>query len=166
MKNYKEVIRRGVFETNSSSAHTISLLSGDTNKTDISGEIYCSEYSWEQETYITPDEKLSYIYTLVASWYGADCSDLKENETKEDYHDRFLESRFMILLQEEYPNAEFCDDGGCYGYGYIDHQSIDVFNYEFFNGKYCNEITDSEFRDAVSKFINEPYMLTTDNDNH
>ena len=75
----KKKTRQSVFETNSSSIHSLSVRNADSSdairkymqengKTlNIKGD----SFGWEFETYDTPDKKLSYIYTLACS-YGWD----------------------------------------------------------------------------------------------
>ena len=98
----KTVIRHGVFETNSSSSHSISLNFDTVDEKvinyvetllDNEGKLHveCGEFNWEQETHRDFNTKLSYIVTGLM------------NKT-EDVYDP---------------------------YGYIDHQSYSIFNDAF-----------------------------------
>ena len=75
----KVQIRRSVFETNSSSVHTITM-SKDCNsykKNPIPEKLvfHTSCYGWEVEKYDTPNERASYLYTALVNI---------SNETLED----------------------------------------------------------------------------------
>lgn len=61
----KETIRHGVFETNSSSIHTITIMK--KAKQSIPDEIYASlqYYGWEFEVYDDPNSKISYLITAI-----------------------------------------------------------------------------------------------------
>lgn len=103
-------IRKGVFETNSSSTHSISLEQGnewDTIKADDDGiiRIYTRNFGWEWQTYNNARTKAEYCYT--------------------DYVDQDL---LREVIQEFTGcEVEFCDDDECYG---IDHQSSGIARYE------------------------------------
>ena len=56
-------IRRGVFETNSSSAHTITITKNPNNLKFPKKLIFDSgDYGWEHACLITPEEKASYLW--------------------------------------------------------------------------------------------------------
>lgn len=66
-------IRRNVFETNSSSTHSVSFAPGkplkpSTLKIDEDGFIHCylDEYGWDTRTYRSQDELLSYLVTMIS----------------------------------------------------------------------------------------------------
>ncbi len=96
-------IRKGVFETNSSSTHSISLEQGDewdTIEADDDGiiRIYTRDFGWEWQKYSDARTKAEYCYT--------------------DYVDEDL---LREVIQEFTGcEVEFYDDDECYG---IDHQS-------------------------------------------
>ena len=70
-----KVIRKSVFETNSSSAHTLCLTTDCRAKLDlnIKDDVLTVElggYGQEQRRLTTPQEKLNYIFTLAFYWYS------------------------------------------------------------------------------------------------
>jgi hypothetical protein len=70
----KKVIRKGVFETNSSSTHSITIAdSGKLQNTlpITDGKIFvtCEEFGWEQEVHTDAYTKLSYLKTNIFMAY-------------------------------------------------------------------------------------------------
>lgn len=136
------VIREGVFETNSSSSHSISIAEWRQGakpsllnpRDDGVVRIYPGEFGREVEDYYDPASKASYAY-VYARDYGT-----KEN----------MEMLRKVISAETESEVEFVE-----GDGYIDHQSSDV----------CAEAFDS--REALRSFIFNPdSVLHTDNDNN
>ena len=60
----KRKIRRGTFETNSSSTHAICITKSDVKKCDLSKNVTFThgEFGWEVEEYYGLWEKASYLY--------------------------------------------------------------------------------------------------------
>lgn len=146
-----KVIRRSVFETNSSSTHSITIESGDFTypQLDIEKNIETGEYGWGYDTCRSFDEKASYALTYALN-YGI----------KEDFE------LFNAALNEVFPlniityNGKSFDeileiDDFGYEFGYIDHQSIDE----------ASTIFESEKTLKNFLFCNSSYV-TIDNDNH
>lgn len=162
----KKNIRHGVFETNSSSTHSICIVGGkydidsDVDICDSSNEIdiYCSEFGWEQDDFNDLKTKLSYCATYVMqdnNSYNYDkikAGDIinipkkKEYDMLNDVVCKVLGSKRINIV----PNGdEF------YPFGYIDHQSADI----------CGEAFESE--ESLKDFLfNKESTLRTDNDNH
>lgn len=131
-------VRKGIFETNSSSTHSVVICdSVDFEKPLIGDEpvsLCQGEFGWEEETYTDFNSKLTYAYTYAKN-YGrsTDVDTLKE-----------VIKEFMGLecVEEE-------------GDGYIDHQSIDEAQKIF------------ETQESLKKFLFAPGShVITDNDNH
>jgi hypothetical protein len=137
--------RIGVFETNSSSTHSIAISDKDCvldtlSVTDGVCTICSGEFGWEIETYYDAASKSSYCLTW-AKEYGDD--------THEDMLKRVISSQMGGV------QVEFEPSGGLYDWGYIDHQSSDV----------CKEAFGSDV--SLRNFIFNPNsVLVTDNDNH
>ena len=76
-------IRKNIFETNSSSVHTLTFKSDGLEKSHLpvnkSGYTlaYYGEFGREDAYYFTQEEKLSYLVTLI--WYY-DCDYIDESE--------------------------------------------------------------------------------------
>jgi len=114
MKN----IRKGVFETNSSSMHSVHIEKGDvpylTIEPDENGEILIEygEFGWGPDTAHSPREIASYC--LTATQYTSD-----EQASME----------MLREVMEEHTGAKvkFCEqENEYYPKGYIDHQSTDT----------------------------------------
>ena len=108
-------VRKGVFETNSSSTHSISFGQGDewdTIEADDDGiiRIYKKDFDWEWQTYDDARTKAEYCYT-------------------DDVDQDLLQEVIQEFTGYE---VEFCDNDECYG---IDHQSC---------GTVCNKLKTKE----------------------
>jgi len=173
----KVVIRRSVFETNSSSCHSISLGKGNIKPNvlipDDEGNIIVEtdEFGWEYDTFTEAYIKLSYLATyiynrkylditpeIVEKYYDSDLNilDIKafDDETTEKYLNmlcdviREVTGGKLIIKSNTTDITNFC------AFGYIDHQSMPVAAEIFENNK-------------IKEFIFNPKsILTTDNDNH
>ena len=64
-------IRRGMFETNSSSTHTI-IITDEPCEPALKVDFRIGEFGWECDTYYDIDTKASYIYTLACACLGRD----------------------------------------------------------------------------------------------
>lgn len=70
-----KVIRKSVFETNSSSAHTLCLTTDYRTKLDLNIKddvltVELGEYGQQKRRLTTPQEKLNYIFTLAFNRYS------------------------------------------------------------------------------------------------
>ena len=145
-----EVRRVGVFETNSSSTHSISIVGGEftTDHLPIDGgvcAIYPGEFGWDVETFYDAATKASYLLTYAK---GAGTAS-----------DGLLDMLHRVVAAEMGVAVEFCPMAGYYDWGYIDHQS----------GIGGSDVGADAFasEDAMRAFIfNRASYLHTDNDNH
>ena len=138
--NMKTQIRRGAFETNSSSTHAINIYRGcDTN---IPETIYVrpGEFGWECDTFSWPEDKLSYLYTWCLS-----------RMSKEDAQDKIKEALLNLGVKE----VIFEDGGTWWEDGYIDH-SEDLYNDDL------ETIFNNYFEDFI---FNSASYIETGNDN-
>jgi hypothetical protein len=133
-------IREGVFETNSSSSHSITLGVGEfipsplyrENGVTIIGQ---DEFGWEINDYSDSNTKAAYALTYASG-------------------DESLIEMLEKVVRREIGDAGLQMDTEC-GNGYIDHQSSCI----------GNSIFESE--DTLHRFIfNRASSLHTDNDNH
>lgn len=109
----KVTIRKGVFETNSSSVHTITIKKNSKRNYPEELVFEAGEFGWERETYDSPTMKASYLYTFI-------CENLSKS-------DDLIESmntvkgaleKIAAVLNEVGVKAVFTKS---YGYNYIDH---------------------------------------------
>ena len=139
-------IRRSVFETNSSSAHTLAIAKTDhlNDKLFIDQDgvckIFFGEFGWGPDTYYDAASKASYCLTAAT----------ESNNTGQ------LEMlRNVIKQQTGATTVVFEETHGYQKQGYVDHQSEGVANAAFEN------------EEALKAFIfNKGSELVIDNDNH
>lgn len=148
-------IRQGVFETNSSSTHSLTISGIDKFiYPKFIPIIEFGEYGWEQEIYSDFTDKISYVITMLAT--------INRIQKFED----FLVLKEFVWLKEavnQHCGQELRIKAINDKYsplGYVDHQSNNVLN-EFLSQD------ELEFKVKVLDFIfNEKYGFETDNDNH
>ncbi len=141
-------IRHGIFETNSSSSHSIVIAAGackDTLGVDPDGivRIQGRDFGWEIDEYRDAMTKASYCLTYVKS------NKLTEQEAM---------LREVILEHTGAKDVEFiapCPGAEWAEWGSIDHQSSDV----------CRDAFGSELTLRQFLFCGDS-ILRTDNDNH
>jgi len=148
-------IRNAVFETNSSSSHSISV--SEVNSDELMDNVMVmnenddvviepGEFGWEQEVYNDSVTKASYMLTYIKNY----CGDREEE----------FESMFKDVIKEQTGcNDVILNESGdqYYKFGYIDHQSSsdDQLHWVF------------ESKETLRQFIfNRESILETDNDNH
>ena len=134
-------IRKSVFETNSSSTHSLCITNGELEKStlhhdDYTIEIPMGEFGWEIEEYYSQSEKLSYLVTITQ--YNDEQQDLVREAIKEY-------TGYDLVIK---------------GSGYVDHQSSDTLD-ELFEGD------EETIKMNLTYFVfNNGYSFATDNDNY
>ena len=141
----KTQIRRGVFETNSSSVHSISIIK-DNFKGSLPKKfvINCNgEFGWEGDIYDDSSSKAAYLYQAIKYYTEKNANVNDEKERIQDLMDKFignLESygievvcpyRFTTITSmeigpnENYDYVTFVDENGNEPAddGYLDHGS-------------------------------------------
>ena len=171
-----KVTRSGVFETNSSSTHSISF-SDSPHFIKLHGpiEIHCGEFGWEEETYYDFNTKASYLLTDLASREDTEklrtLNEVIKEETGQEptyygqYEDIIVNINNKNPWLIEYITHTYKNNDGTEGswkeskqdLGYIDHQSIEsgVPGEPFKNKKKLRQY-----------LFDENTFLRTDNDNH
>jgi len=156
-------IRKGVFETNSSSMHSLAVIGADRmnqlnfHTTNIDGvkkiSVQSDEYGWSGDDLITPLEKLSYIATLIQ--YKDSSNEIPNSkyfqwlsEMVKDYTGYGL--TYIPYLEGDKWNAD----------GYVNHQSTDTLDSEWSTNE---EDFKSNMKDIV---FNDKYFIVIDNDNN
>lgn len=161
-------IRRSVFETNSSSTHSVSISKGDLIKPNIANldelNVSFGEYGWEYEEYCYWENKLSYLLTMVLETeaYGIETSkDTWIEEFKELDGYKLLDETIYSVLEAHISLEHYRERDEKYkcDLGYIDHQSCE--DYGSLSGflEY-NGISAYDF------IFNDGVYVITDNDNH
>lgn len=172
-------IRAYVFETNSSSTHSVSVkLSRDCEiersiaelKLHVLGDgflhLSCGEFGWGPEQFDDPLNKLSYLITLICEinnidgWYS-DANDDDLRAQLEDVKDFQCLNDYITQL---IPNCNgiYVD----YFDGYIDHQSCEDFqNINDFLSRHRGAYRHGTL--PLEDFLlNRNILLIIDNDNH
>ena len=157
-------VRRGVFETNSSSTHSITVFNSKLEESTLNvrndGCIHVDlgEFGWEVRNYYSQCSRLSYLLTMLYELTGRDIPYSQGYEQK--VLDAMIESdNFSRIVEDVCAYAEadgIVIDNTC---GYIDHQSstddyrtID----EFLADCGC----------TITEFVFGDVCVHTDNDNH
>lgn len=155
----KTQIRRGAFETNSSSTHAINIYRG-TNYNIPERVIVCpGEFGWECDKFYDFESKLSYLYT----WILSKCNSYELNEVTNKYESRYdykllkdYQYRIKSKLEElGVKEIEFEKNNGWFEDGYIDH-SEDLFSDDL------ETILEDYFEDFI---FNDASYIETGNDN-
>ena len=143
-----KVIRHSIFETNSSSTHSITITSGDDIFDNIKPdknlrvELIPGEYGWEVETYPSAFEKACY----AATW-AKTCGKKEDVKLLKKVIKEHTGAKYVKIIKGG--NDGFIGNG----YGYIDHQSKDLIKDYF----------DTE--ELLKNFIfNKRFILHTDSD--
>lgn len=172
----KRQVRRNVFETNSSSVHSISIsnkgtlepsylcVDDETNKIGVS----FGEFGWGYDKINSQSEKLEYLLTMAISTDG------RRLTTPEE----FYETEGFKLLNDEIANYCNCDGieiaseikADSYTYsgntryylshdGYIDHQSSEDYSS-------LKDFLDQNNTSVIDYVFNSKVSMIIDNDNH
>lgn len=126
----KTQIRKAVFETNSSSSHSLTLSKGDvqmlTFPPDVlkagKVEIGCDEFGWEWARLYKPISKLTYLVT--AATHGDIDSYGSPEETTENLREDNSKIDQLCRVVEEHSGCRLLLMPG--SKGYIDHESVGV----------------------------------------
>ena len=163
-------IRRGTFETNSSSVHSLSIEGEDKFDRRILHGAFV-EFGWGYDILYTPENRLSYVLTTIAGMVQG-----KWDDAPEMLKSKFLASEYFIWLNDMVATEtdhEILFDWDSllkeefYPFGYIDHQSIDWETGvpDVLLGFWKNE--KEPFQESMKDFIfNNKYVIIIDNDNH
>ena len=159
-------IRHGVFETNSSSTHSVTVrqkgLQSNYMKIHSDGYIHTElgEFGWEIESYDGQEDKLSYLVTMLAEKNGGADIWWRSDKTRQELVQDLMKTKDFKRISKEIGTYAKCEgviiDPSS---GYIDHQSHEEYAtvQEFLN----------DYRiDAVEFVFGRGVVLHTDNDNH
>ena len=162
----KKIIRKNVFESNSSSTHSFSYSNSTYNDLKVDYDNYydnyihtsLGEFGWEIKDYFSSSAKLDYILLVAANY--EDCYLYSWDEEQARNLAKFQES--SLFKEIEAVVKEYMDCDGIvleeYSQGYIDHQSLE---YDTFEDWLYNTGASS-----IEDFIFGDIVLHTDNDNH
>ena len=117
-------VRRNVFETNSSSTHSICIVTDDRAETIYPSKFIfkCGQFGWEFRNYNDPVSKGQYFYTGLCELYGKE----KIREVMRDIEQYFKTEHNIDVFVDEPDYRKSTYNGKEYEYidsdcGYIDH---------------------------------------------
>ena len=141
-------IRRGVFETNSSSSHSLTRNYSQKTKstfTEKSIEVLGGEYGWVMDVLSTPLEKLNYV-AIACIEMDSDWKPKNLNTSKR--------GKWLKKAIKEYCGTEIIlDNVG----GYIDHNSTGMLGLPSIEKEFKEKVLDIIFDDS--------YIIVLGNDN-
>ncbi len=137
----KKQVRQGVFETNSSSVHSISIINNNYTPNNLPKEFTIKtdrEFGWEVTTYDNPQDKAAYLYQAIL-YYDPEENNLKLSndeilKIKQNLLNIFIdnlesfgikvicEHRFAKII-EDYDYVAFVNEKNEQSKGYLDHGS-------------------------------------------
>lgn len=131
----KKQIRRGTFETNSSSTHSISICTEDEFTKWKNGELLYDEETEEfVPTNLLSDEDKLYAkedYEIKKDEYSKDWDDLSD-DTKEKYYHKYAKENWVDtvgLTYEDWLNENSCFETYTYRYKTEHNDKIVAFGY-------------------------------------
>lgn len=161
-------IRSGVFETNSSSTHSVSVRCGkglQQNWMPVGNDGYIhaslDEFGWEIETYRDQDAKLSYLLTMAYMKNPPSVHSWSDEYSKPDDIKRFMKTKDFKMISDAVAKYAGCKGvmlDGIDG-GYIDHQSHEDY-------MTTQEFLDEYGVDVIEFVYGRGVYVHTDNDNH
>lgn len=148
-----QLTRRGCFETNSSSCHSLSVADNptaygtiyptDSEAQKIQIKLSDYEFGWDQDTFSDPMSKLAYLLLCLRD-HAPDDEESRERVRQ-------------VVLNHTGCEIEIMESGDRWSNGYIDHQSITL--------PYTDGILQSTGKILDFVFGHGSY-IETDNDNH
>lgn len=141
----KKQIRRGCFETNSSSTHAICIAKANVDKESLPNHVTFvhGEFGWENEEYSSLWSKASYLYQAICCCY--------EDDERQEKLNTIVE-----LLDTYGISCDFEPDKDTrWGDGYIDH------GYETID--FVNAVLEDD--DKLLRYLFGDSMIITGNDN-
>lgn len=144
-------IRQNTFETNSSSSHSVTIVSDDLDESYKGKSLHLEggEFGWGVERYSDSETKANYLFTWCVSRSGDDNTDRTTNDDLDK----------LCTAIENYTGVNVTISSGSgdryYPYGYIDHQSSDVGG----DIMYCE-------REIIDFIFGTRSELMIDNDNY
>lgn len=124
-------IRAGVFETNSSSSHSMKLNSEDIIQSPFPAEtlrkgeieVTIGEFGWEWARYYRPENKLSYLLTQMTSGETVLPEGMSAQERARQLREEYTDFDRACSIVEEFTGCRITVP---HGSGYVDHDSRGV----------------------------------------
>lgn len=169
--------RHAVFETNSSSSHSLTLSDRDIPECALPEQVIrngyvlvsLGEFGWGPDDLYSFEDKLSYLLTEIT---GGNATEYHRDYDQIGlYQDRGFDTEVSVCLARAdalisghrlEPIVRMLEDylgiriGLLYSSGYIDHQSV---------GMITNDLSDSTQAEILAMFLNGQNYITISNDN-
>lgn len=158
-------IRHNVFETNSSSTHSMIIHHNGIQKNEIPiGEdgyihVKMNEFGWEVRNYYSQYDRLSYLITMFATTSGAHTLWVSDKDELNKVANDLMNNKWFKGFSKEIAKHAKCkglkiDPSE----GYIDHQSCEYGSVIEFLNEWDT--------DAMEFVFGHGIIVHTDNDNH
>ena len=156
----KVQVRNGVFETNSSSTHAVSVCAFDINKHEIPETIVfeTGDFGWEINNYTDVNSKASYLWTAVVSEYQY--LDEEEDLIR-------IKAAFTKILNDAGVKNVYFKDAGYKTSEWVDRPYLDIDGYIDHAGDlfgWANEMIE-EPNLLLGYLFNDESLVSTGNDN-
>ena len=148
----KQVIRRNVFETNSSSTHALCIAQDQDVEVPNSIDCKPGEFGWEVSVLALPEDKLSYVYTAIITDFPQLLDGLVES----------LNSFGIDVEYQEWDKDDYCyvDHGG--GLDEFLHDIIDnptlLKNFLFSNKSFIVTGNDNDNSSRADIYVDYPHL--------
>ena len=173
-----KAIRHSVFETNSSSTHSVTIPTTVTRNMfylptslwpdllDNKVHVSLGEFGWGYDKYTNPFDKLSYLCTMLVETEGRNVPTREELYETEGFRNlnetisQYCNCKGIEIISK-LETRKWREDGQLYlsHYGYIDHQSCESY-------RTLQDFLD-HYRVSIKDFVfNSGIALIIDNDNH
>lgn len=146
--------RRGVFETNSSSTHSICITKDRRNKLIYPSKLVfrCRDFNWEHLRLSSPEEKAAYLYASLLS--------LRSKKDAENAKNKIYNMLGEVGVDCEFEQAKYFGEGWC-GNAWVDHAGEDE------HLDFVNRVLNNRGRLLRYLFSDHSFVLTgNDNEAH
>lgn len=146
--------RRCVFETNSSSTHSVCITTERKAELAYPEKLVfrCRDFCWEYQRLSTPDEKADYLYASILS--------LQSREEAENSKNKIYAMLGELGIECEFEQAKYFGDGWCEN-AHVDHAGEDD------HLGFVNRVLSNRGRLIRYLFSNQSFVLTgNDNEAH
>lgn len=148
-------VRRNVFETNSSSTHSICIATSRNTELTYPAKMYfrCEDFGWARDKLISPEDKAAYLYASFLS--------LNSRDKAQEIMAFIMKTLDSVGVECEFETPIYRNYGG--GEFYVQNASVDHCG-EDDHQRFVDKTTSNKGRLLRYLFSNESFVLTG-NDN-